>query len=123
MLLRELGNIDGLDTGAVKSQIELEMRLHAAEEALNKSERFLADKTDENKRLKEENNRLTSKQFPFISLPPHYGKHYFCYTLPREASVYFHNTMSFFKRLKTHSFQGHIKIFKVEFIYKKTDEL
>ena len=59
--MRELGNVDGLDTGAIKSQIELEMRLHAAEEALNKSERFLSDKTDENRRLKEENNQLTSK--------------------------------------------------------------
>lgn len=63
LLLRELANIDGMDTGTIKSQIELEMRLHAAEEALNKSERFLSDKTDENKRLKEENNQLTSKYF------------------------------------------------------------
>ncbi|ODN04929.1 Bicaudal D-related protein [Orchesella cincta] len=61
LLLRELGNVDGLDTGAIKSQIELEMRLHAAEEALNKSERFLSDKNEENKRLKEENNQLTSQ--------------------------------------------------------------
>lgn len=61
--MRELGNIEGMDTGAIKSQIELEMRLHAAEEALNKSERYLSDKTDENKRLKEENNQLTSEFF------------------------------------------------------------
>jgi len=60
-LLRELANVDGMETGAINSQLELEMRLHSAEESLNKMERYLADKTEENKRLKEHTNQLTSK--------------------------------------------------------------
>lgn len=60
-LLRELANVDGMETGAMNSQLELEMRLHSAEESLNKMERYLTDKTDENKRLKEHATQLTSK--------------------------------------------------------------
>lgn len=62
MLLRELANVE-IQLGAFgnNSQIELEMRLHSAEESVNKMERFLAEKTDQNKRLKEQANQLTSK--------------------------------------------------------------
>jgi uncharacterized membrane protein affecting hemolysin expression len=59
-LLRELSSVEGIETGTVKSQIELEMRLHSAEESLDRTEKLLAEKNDENKRLNEDINQLTS---------------------------------------------------------------
>ena len=60
-LLRDLSTIEGAENVTIKSQIELEMRLHSAEEALDKTERVLSEKSEENKRLKEQINQLTSK--------------------------------------------------------------
>ena len=60
-MLRELSTIEGAENVTIKSQIELEMRLHSAEEALDKTERVLSEKSEENKRLKEQINQLTGK--------------------------------------------------------------
>ncbi|OXA52806.1 bicaudal D-related protein homolog [Folsomia candida] len=63
LLLRELANVDGMQTGAFSnnSQLELEMRLHSADESVNKMERVLAEKSDENKRLKDHATQLASQ--------------------------------------------------------------
>lgn len=63
LLLRELANVDGMQTGAFSnnSQLELEMRLHSADESVNKMERVLAEKSDENKRLKDHATQLASE--------------------------------------------------------------
>jgi len=53
--------MDGMDTAVVKSQLELEMRLHSVEESLDKSERLLAERNEETRRLNEQITQLTSK--------------------------------------------------------------
>ncbi|CAG7717088.1 unnamed protein product [Allacma fusca] len=60
-LLRDLSTIEGVENVTIKSQIELEMRLHSAEEALDKTGRALSEKNEENKRLREQINQLTSQ--------------------------------------------------------------
>ena len=60
-MLKELSTLEGLENdGTAKTQLEFEMRLHSAEESLNKTQRLLAEKTEENKRLKEQLDQLTS---------------------------------------------------------------